>query len=194
MKNQVFNFSRFTSSLKESDEDLLKDLDSLGYEKKFDWDTIEKAMKGMLGLNQYVTFEWSKEKLFTEEDSTTTSDDENVYIINFRSPKDLFEVKVNESSFIRDFIEDLKGYDGSNDGWTIGEIEKAFEDVDVDYAFKDRVVYSGARVSFSIDEDTRLTSEEFGISLTIVKEKDPELKEIPQIVDDILLSLKFVLT
>jgi hypothetical protein len=197
MQNQIFNFSRFTSALKESDEDLLKDLDSLGYEIKFDWATIEKAMKGMLDLKGYVKIEWSKEKLFTEEDSTTTRDGENVYMLNFQYPKDLFEVKVDETSFIRDFIEDLKGYDASNDNsdevWTIGELEKAFDDVDVEYAFKDRVVYNRAKVSFSIEEDTRLGSDEFGISLTIVKEKNPELENPQKAIDNILLDLKFVL-
>jgi hypothetical protein len=196
MKNQILNFSGFTSSVSESD-DLLGDLESLGYEKKYNWKTIEKAMIRMLDLSRYVTFEWTREKLSTEEDSTTTSDGENVYMLQFQSVKDLFEVKVDESSFIRDFIEDLKGYDASNDDsdevWTIGELEKAFDDVDVEYAFKDRVVYNRAKVSFSIEEDTRLGSDEFGISLTIIKEKNPELENIYKAVDDILLDLKFVL-
>jgi hypothetical protein len=190
MKNQILNFSGFTSSVNESD-DLLSDLESLGYEKRYDWKTIEKAMKGMLDLSGYVKIEWSKKELFMRDQTTSTGSDEIAYIINFEYPEDLFVVTVDESSFIRDFIKDLKGYDSGEEGWTIGEIDNAFDDVDIEYAFKDRVNYKKAKVSFSIDENTSLGSEEFGISLTIVKEKDPEL-ENEKAIDDILDSLRFV--
>jgi hypothetical protein len=192
MQNQIFNFSRFASSLKESDEDLLKDLDSLGYEKKFDWATIEKAMKGMLDLKGYVKIEWSKKELYTRNQTTSTGSKEIVYIMNFEYPEDLFVVTVDESSFIRDFIKDLRGYDSGEEGLTIEEIRKAFKDVDVEYAFKDRVNYKKAKVSFSIEEDTRLINDDFGISLTIVKEKEPELENLERAIDDILDSLRFV--
>ena len=191
MKNQILNFSGFTSSVSESD-DLLSDLESLGYERRYDWKTIEKAMKGMLDLSGYVKIEWSKKELFTRNQTTSTGSKEIVYIMNFEYPEDLFNITVDESSFIRDFIKDLKGYDSGEEGWTIGEIDNAFDDVDIDYAFKDRVNYKKAKVSFSIDENTSLGSEEFGISLTIVKEKDPELENLEKAIDDILDSLRFV--
>jgi hypothetical protein len=190
MNKNILPFDKF--HLHESEDDLLKDLKSLGYENKYNWETIVKAMKSMKDLEGYITINWSGDDLLTRSDSNI-KDGVYVYLLNLEYPEDLFGVNADEKRFIEDFLKKLEEYNGSVDGWTLREIEDAFKELDVEDVLARRVDRKKGKVSFSVETDTNMKSDQFGVSVTIKKEKDPPIINIDQSIKDILSDLEYYL-
>ena len=178
--------------IQESEDDLLKDLKSLGYENKYTWETIVKAMRSMEDLEDYITITWSGDDLLTRSDSNI-KDGVHVYLLNLEYPEDLFNVNADEKRFIEDFLKKLKEYNGSVDGWTLQEIEDAFKDIEVQDTMVSSVDRKKAKVFFSVETDTNMKSDQFGVSVTIKKEKDPPIINIDQSIRAILSDLEYYL-
>lgn len=187
MNKNIFPFDKFL--LQESEEDLLKDLKSLGYESRYNWETIVKAMKSMDYLEDYISINWNNYEIFT----TVRKFDGPGYLLNFDYPQDLFNVTVNYKKFIQDFINKLDKFNGVSDGWTLQEIEGSFKDVGVEYALMNTVDRKKGKVSFSLKTDTNMSSDNFGVSVIIKKEKDPPIENLSVAIKDILSDIEYYL-
>lgn len=190
MNKNILPFNKF--HLQESEDDLLKGLKSLGYENKYNWEIIAKAMKSMKNLEGYIKITWSNAELLTETDSTINSG-VPVYMLNLKYNEDLFKITADEKRFIRDFLEKLEEFNGAEIGWTLQEIEGSFKDIDVEDVLTSKVDERKGKVSFLINTDTSIGSEEFGVSIEIKKEKDPPIENLDQAIRIILSDLEFYL-